>query len=1496
MSIRLADRSFQYPTGIAENMLVEVGKFTFPADFVILETEEDYNVPLILGRPFLHTTDAVIRIKQKQLNLRVGTERMIFNIDFTIKHSYLKDDTCFSIDVIDEILEEAFDALLDKGSKILYSIERNLFKEEIFSEFDKFIAMTADENYDFESDTEEPPFEKITINTDYKMKTSLEEPPTDLELKLLPDNLVYVFLEEASFLLMIISSKLSPQNKSKLISILKNIKKHLPGKQQIFLKGGITVVTNKNDELVPTRTVTGWRVCIDYRKLNKATAKDHFPLPFMDQIIVLGHKVSSSGPEVDKEKIDVISKLPPPTNIKGNVAADHLSRIDNNESSDDSEVDDNFLGETLKEIDTRNEPWFADLANYLVGDIIPKGTTYRTTTYEYEIIGIKWVFRNKLDENGVVYQNKDRLVAQGYNQQEGIDYDETYALIARLESIRILLAYACALDFKLFQMDAKSAFLNGFINEKVYMAQPPGFIDFEKPDHVYKLNKALYGLKQAPKAWYDRLKTFLIKHEYKIGMVDNTLVTKKKSLNLIIVQIYVDIIFDSTCQDTCDEFAKIIHDEFEMSMMGELNLFFGLQIKQMKDGIFFNQSKYIKEMFKKFGLEDSKLMKTPMSSDTKLTKDEECESVDSTKYRGMIGSLHYLTARCCLISWFSKKQTDLAISTIEAEYTSAKKAIEKRFGGNDATKKTQRNPLKQQYENFFGSSSESLDQTFDKLQKLVSQLELLEPKSVRKGSDAPIIKDWVSDDEEEKVKKKEVKPSINRINFVKATTDNNHRETVKNSEQPKQNTHRKRAVNAAKAKAKHKLLREKGVMLLRPQHAGQSNSPQLDNEDLKQIDPDDLKEMDLKWQMAMLIMRARRFLKRTGRNLGANGTYTIVFDMSKVECYNCHMIGHFSRECRSPRDNKNKEATRRPVPIEVSTLNDLVSQCNAVGGYDWSFQAEKEPTNYALLAYASPSSSSSSGSDNETLSKNLSKLLESQVSDKTGLGFDSQVFISQVFICQVFDCEEFHSHESDDSVPKSQVNDRYKTGEGYHAVPPPYNGTFMPITPDLVFNDAPNASETVTNVVNVESSSNKPSKDMSKTLRPNAPIIEDYIFDSEDETKIESVPKQKEPSFVPTSKHVKAPREYVKKVEHPKQAENLRTNHQKPVPTTVPQSTVKSLRPVKDVVNKAHSSIRRLINHRPATQNSNFNKKVTKGNPQQALKDKCVINSGFSRHMTGNICFLLDFEEFNGGYVAFGGNPKGDTKYVVLSSDYKLPDKNHVLLRVPRENNIYNVDLKNVVPLGDLTCLFAKATLDESNLWHRRLGHINFKTMNKLVKGNLVRGIGPKWLFDIDTLTKSMNYQPVVVGNQPNNNAGIKENLDACKVRKETISAQQYVLLPLWSTSLQDPQNTNDDDDAFDVKENENDVHVSTNGSDKSNSKKHDEKAKRDAKGKSPVGSPTGVRDLRGEFEEFFLTALTSPSNTAISPNFKIARKSSFVDPSKYLDDPDTPELEDIVY
>ncbi|GJZ16270.1 hypothetical protein Tco_0551947 [Tanacetum coccineum] len=175
------------------------------AAFLSDESSAINKVPPKLGDP----ESFLIPFKQKQLNLGVGTERMIFNIDSAMKHSYSNDDTCFSIDVIYEILEEDFDALLDEGRKILHSIKGTLLEEEIFSEFDEFMAMTTDENSESESDTEEPPFKKITINTNYKIKTSLKEPPTDLELKPLPDNLEYVFLEEPSFLPVIISFKLS---------------------------------------------------------------------------------------------------------------------------------------------------------------------------------------------------------------------------------------------------------------------------------------------------------------------------------------------------------------------------------------------------------------------------------------------------------------------------------------------------------------------------------------------------------------------------------------------------------------------------------------------------------------------------------------------------------------------------------------------------------------------------------------------------------------------------------------------------------------------------------------------------------------------------------------------------------------------------------------------------------------------------------------------------------------------------------------------------------------------------------------------------------------------------------------------------------------------------------------------------------------------------------------------------------------------------------------
>jgi hypothetical protein len=236
-------------------------------------------------------------------------------------------------------------------------------------------------------------------------------------------------------------------------------------------------------------------------------------------------------------------------------------------------------------------------------------------------------------------------VAKGYSQVEGLDFGETYAPVARLESIRILLAYATYHGFKLYQMDVKSAFLNGPIKEDVYVEQPPGFEDSEYPNHVYKLPKALYGLKQAPRAWYECLRDFLIANGFKVGKVDPTLFTKTLANDLFVRQIYVDdIIFGSTNESTCEAFSRIMTQKFEMSLMGELKYFLGFQVKQLQEGTFISQMKYIQDILTKFGMKDAKPIKTPMGTNGHLDLDTGGKSVDQKVYRSMIGSLLYLCA------------------------------------------------------------------------------------------------------------------------------------------------------------------------------------------------------------------------------------------------------------------------------------------------------------------------------------------------------------------------------------------------------------------------------------------------------------------------------------------------------------------------------------------------------------------------------------------------------------------------------------------------------------------------------------------------------------------------------------------------------------------------------------------------------------------------------------------------------------------------------------
>nr|GEW14686.1 hypothetical protein [Tanacetum cinerariifolium] len=208
------------------------------------------------------------------------------------------------------------------------------------------------------------------------------------------------------------------------------------------------------------------------------------------------------------------------------------------------------------------------------------------------VIKTKWIFKNKKDESSLVIQNKARLVAVGYSQREGIDYDETFALVARIEAILFFLAYAAHKDFTVFQMDIKTSFLSGILKEEVYVSQPPGFVSKQYLDHVYALDKALYGLKQAPRAWYDVLSQFLIESGFQKGSIDTTLFIKKKGKHIMLIQIYVDdVLFGSTNPKYCTKFSDLMVKCFEMSMMGEMKFFLGLQVNQFSNGIFINSIK-----------------------------------------------------------------------------------------------------------------------------------------------------------------------------------------------------------------------------------------------------------------------------------------------------------------------------------------------------------------------------------------------------------------------------------------------------------------------------------------------------------------------------------------------------------------------------------------------------------------------------------------------------------------------------------------------------------------------------------------------------------------------------------------------------------------------------------------------------------------------------------------------------------------------------------------
>jgi hypothetical protein len=260
-------------------------------------------------------------------------------------------------------------------------------------------------------------------------------------------------------------------------------------------------------------------------------------------------------------------------------------------------------------------------------------------------IGVKWVYRTKLNPDGSVNKYKARLVVKGYAQIFGVDFSETFAPVARLDTIRLLFALAAQNGWVIHQMDVKSAFLNGYLEEEIFVEQPEGFIVQGHEEKVYKLNKALYGLKHAPRSWYSRIDAHLVNLGFEKSPSEFTLYVKKVDNEVLVVSLYVDDLFvTGSHKELIDKFKERMKDAFEMTDLGKMSFFLGMQVQQKQNEIFVCQQKYAKEVLKKFNMEDCKPVATPMNPKEKFSKEDGAERVDEKLYRSLIGCLMYLTA------------------------------------------------------------------------------------------------------------------------------------------------------------------------------------------------------------------------------------------------------------------------------------------------------------------------------------------------------------------------------------------------------------------------------------------------------------------------------------------------------------------------------------------------------------------------------------------------------------------------------------------------------------------------------------------------------------------------------------------------------------------------------------------------------------------------------------------------------------------------------------
>ncbi|GJV10939.1 putative ribonuclease H-like domain-containing protein [Tanacetum coccineum] len=838
-------------------------------------------------------------------------------------------------------------------------------------------------------------------------------------------------------------------------------------------------------------------------------------------------------------------------------------------------------------------------------------------------------------------------------------------------------------------------------------------------------------------------------------------------------------------------------------------------------------------------------------------------------------------------------------------------AIKSRFGRNDKSKKMQKYILKQPFKGFSVSNSEGLHKGYDRFQSLLSQLEIHGAGVSTKDANQKFLRSLSFAWSQVSLIMR-TKPGVDSLNFddlynnlrvfesdVKGSTASPS--NTQNVSFVSDNTSSTNDVSTAYGVSNssgHNSQNEhtSSYSLL----ANQSSCPQLDHEDLEQLDEFDLEEMDLKWQVAMISMRMKKFYKKTGRKLQFDAKEPVGFDKTKVECYSCHKTGHFARECRSKgnqdsrrRDawntgNKEKDNGRRSGKQEDSKA--LVTLDGE--GVDWTSHSEDEQENYAFMAC------NSSGSDTEVTSCSkeckesyvkLKKLYDEQREQLGDASIEIQAYTqalkkveaqlvahqqSQLWYEEKIRFMKIDLDDKTDVLTyhKKLLAEAEKEKEDLKAKVEKWHNSSKNL--NILLNSQMSAKDKAglgeeTHESMPEPVVNEPKVVSEPKVWSDAPIIEEYESDSEDEHVSLPTKEQEIPSFafINTDKHVKTPRQtvieqntcsqspkpdkkdcsglmskklglgfgYTKKAcfvcgsfshlirdcdfhekRMAKQAElnnrmskgssqreirpvwnNVqRMNHQNqfvpkavltrtgkiPVNTARTSGTntvntarhnfnsqavpINAARKVNTVKGKMETAIKSLAG-------CNWRPKIHYWNqdyPQRALQNKGIVDSGCSRHMTGNKAYLAEYQDFNGGPVAFGGSKgyitgKGkiktgkldfedvcfvkelqhfnlfsvsqmcdkknkvlftDSECLVLSPEFKLPDENQVLLRIPRQNNMYSFNLENIVPSGGLACLIAKATIDESNKWHRRLGHVNFKNLNKLVKGNLVRGLPSK--------------------------------------------------------------------------------------------------------------------------------------------------------------------------